>query len=140
MNIHISSGAVVYKIDNGVIKILLLFRKTTNSWHLPKGTQNEGETLEKTAIREVMEETGVEIKLIKYIGNLDSTYERDGVLIPKQTNYFLAVPISENIYKHDSEHDIVSFIDLENAIINLENFSLYEKEGEILKKLKPYLL
>ena len=129
-----------YKIENGVIKILLLFRNLTNSWHLPKGTQNKDETLEQTAIREVMEETGVEIKLIKYIGKLDSTYERDEVLIPKQTNYFLAVPISENIYNHDSEHDIVSFIDLETAIKNLENFSLYEKEGEILKKVTLNLL
>lgn len=140
MDTHISSGAIVYKVENGIIKVLLLFRNSTNSWHLPKGTQNTGETLEQTAIREIKEETGVEVELIKYIGKLDSTFIRDNFSIKKQTNYFLAIPISENFNVHDNEHDLISFIDLDKAISNLDNFSLYEKEGEILRIAKSHLI
>jgi 8-oxo-dGTP pyrophosphatase MutT (NUDIX family) len=140
MSVHISSGAIVYKKDNGVVKVLLLFRNRTNSWHLPKGTQNPGETLEQTALREIKEETGVDVKLIEHIGKLDSTYDRDNVLIKKETHYFLAIPINENLNEHDGEHDLISYLDFDKALSNLESFSLFEKEGEILRKAKPLLV
>lgn len=133
MNKHISSGAIVYKNESKRIEILLLHRKATDSWHLPKGTQNLGETLEQTSIREVKEETGLDIELIKYIGKLDSTYLRDGVNINKETNYFLARSIGGNIEIHDSEHDEVIFVDYSTALSRLEHFSLFEEEGKILK-------
>ena len=51
-------------------KILLLYKNFKNKyegWVLPKGTVEEGEDYKDTAIREVLEETGSEAKIIKYI-------------------------------------------------------------------------
>ena len=38
-------------------------------WALPKGTPRSGETFEQVALREVQEETGLEVRLIAYIGS-----------------------------------------------------------------------
>ena len=140
MNTHISSGAIVYKIENNVIKILLLHRKDKNSWHLPKGTKNPDEMIEQTAIREVKEETGLNITLGDYIGKLNSTYVRNNNEINKQTHYFLVKSFDGNLNIHDNEHDEVCFIEYPTAISYLESFSLYEKEAEILKKAKSHFV
>lgn len=63
----ISCGGVV--IFRG--KILLLYKNYRNryeGWVLPKGTVEEGEEYNETALREVREETGVSANIIKYVG------------------------------------------------------------------------
>lgn len=49
-----AAGGVVF---NKAKEVLLIFRK--GSWDLPKGKIDAGETTERAAIREVMEETGI---------------------------------------------------------------------------------
>ena len=57
MEKNVSCGGIV--IYRG--KILLLYKKVGNrsdGWVFPKGTVEEGETHEETALREVFEESG----------------------------------------------------------------------------------
>ena len=52
-------------------KILLLYKNYKNKyegWVLPKGTVEAGEEYRDTAAREVLEETGVNAQIIKYVG------------------------------------------------------------------------
>ena len=52
-------------------KILLLYKSYKNKyegWVLPKGTVEAGEEYKDTAAREVLEETGVDASIIKYVG------------------------------------------------------------------------
>lgn len=51
----IAAGGLVYNEHN---ELLLIFRR--GKWDLPKGKADDGETPEQTALREVMEETGVQ--------------------------------------------------------------------------------
>lgn len=43
-------------------------------WNLPGGFMEQGETAEQTAIREVKEETGLDVEPVEYLGSFASTY------------------------------------------------------------------
>lgn len=59
-NNTVSCGALVIRELNNEIQILLIKQfANRDRWGIPKGHQNEGESLEETAKREVFEETGV---------------------------------------------------------------------------------
>ena len=58
-----SCGAVVFTRINNEIKYLLI-RSLTGVYGFPKGHVEDGETEEETALREVREEVGLEVKLI----------------------------------------------------------------------------
>jgi 8-oxo-dGTP pyrophosphatase MutT (NUDIX family) len=74
-------------VRNGEEKYLFMFRRGV--WDLPKGKLDPGETMEHCAIREVMEETGIEgvimegPLLITY-----HTYDESGKHILKETHWF----------------------------------------------------
>ena len=58
MAIEITSGAVVYRKNNGEIEYLLLESQNKGHfWGFPKGDVEGNETLEETAKREIKEET-----------------------------------------------------------------------------------
>ncbi len=67
-----------------------LFIHRLGYWDLPKGKIEAGEKIQNAAIREVEEETGVKISLVKK--ELPSTYhiyEMEGQIILKRTYWFL---------------------------------------------------
>ena len=59
-----SCGAVVFRDINGEVKYLLIKNRRSAHWGFPKGHIEQGETLEQTALREVLEETGLHINII----------------------------------------------------------------------------
>ncbi|MFN8639038.1 MAG: NUDIX domain-containing protein [Dehalococcoidia bacterium] len=61
----VSAGGVVYRIRDGRGEIVLVARPGTNLFALPKGTPEGGESLEETAVREVCEETGLEVEIVE---------------------------------------------------------------------------
>jgi 8-oxo-dGTP pyrophosphatase MutT (NUDIX family) len=87
-----SSGAVVVGPDG---RILLLKRADEEIWGLPKGTVEPGETLEDTAIREVREETGMRVKLVRRLHDVRYSFywPPADVNYDKTVTYFLAEPI-----------------------------------------------
>lgn len=58
-----SCGAVVYRKKKGELEILLICHKNGGHWAFPKGHVEKGETDEETALREIREETGLQVKL-----------------------------------------------------------------------------
>ena len=58
----VAAGAVVVRRTNGG-EVLLVHRPKYDDWAWPKGKQDPGEHVTTTAVREVLEETGVEIRL-----------------------------------------------------------------------------
>ena len=65
------SGCVI--IEEG--KLLLLWKKKHNHYEFPGGKVNLGESLEEAARREVREEIGCEVDILKYVGYQDFTID-----------------------------------------------------------------
>ena len=56
-----SCGAIVYRKFHGNTEILLIKHVNSGHWSFPKGHVEFGETEVETALREVKEETGIDI-------------------------------------------------------------------------------
>ncbi len=84
----ISCGGVV--IYRG--KVLLLYKNIHHryeGWVLPKGTVEEGEEHEATALREVKEESNVDAKIIKYVGKSSYTFTVPEGDVSKDVHWYL---------------------------------------------------
>ncbi len=64
--LRIGSCAVIF--DESRKKVLLTKRADNGLWCLPGGKMESGETIEECCRREVMEETGLEVRLKRLIG------------------------------------------------------------------------
>jgi len=60
-----SAGGVLVDKTSG--KVLLIYKENTGEWLLPKGKMEKGELPEKTAKREIYEETGYKNKIKKFL-------------------------------------------------------------------------
>lgn len=79
-----AAGGVV--IDDG--NVLMISR--LGKWDFPKGKQEIGESVELTAQREVMEETGLKaVELVKQLPDTWHTYWLNNELILKRSCWFL---------------------------------------------------
>lgn len=73
-------------------KILLLYKNYRNKyegWVLPKGTVEQGESHEETALREVKEESGAIGKIMKYIGKSQYTFNVPNDTVNKNVHWYL---------------------------------------------------
>lgn len=73
-------------------KILLLYKNIRNryeGWVFPKGTVEEGETFEETALREVKEESGANARIVSYIGTSQYTFNTAQEEIQKNVHWYL---------------------------------------------------
>lgn len=83
-----AAGGFVVRQRNGDLEVLLILRK--GEWDLPKGKQDDGETIEACALREVGEEIGVDaLHLGPSLGTTLHGYERDGAYHVKTTHWYL---------------------------------------------------
>ena len=82
-----SCGALVYKWEGQTPCLLLLKHKFGGHWSFPKGHVEPGETEIETALREVREETGLELSLQE--GFRESVEYFPKPYIKKQVVYFL---------------------------------------------------
>jgi 8-oxo-dGTP pyrophosphatase MutT (NUDIX family) len=107
---------------------------------LPKGTQVEGETLIETALREIKEETGVEVKEVCQLGNQYSTYIKYDSIIPKKTHYYLMRYTGGKIRISDGEHNEIYWKPIDIAIELLDRTDIgFEEEATIVMKAKELL-
>ncbi len=85
----VSSGAAVFNAEG---RILLLRRADEGLWCLPKGTQEPGESLHETALREVREETGLTVRLLAPLKEVRYGFysPSDDTNVDKRVAYFLA--------------------------------------------------
>lgn len=109
----IAAGGVVWRRDiEGDVEVLLVHRPRYGDWSLPKGKVEEGEALISCAYREILEETGLNIKLGPYVGSVEY-YVPDGL---KHVAYWSASLIEDHSSFHANEEvDQLIWLDVESA-------------------------
>ena len=107
-----SCGAVIYKVENGKVYYLLL-KMNYGHTSLCKGHQEEGESDEETAIREIKEETSLDVKL-------DTSFN-DSSLTPKDD--------------HDEEVASFEWCDYEEALFKIT----YDSDRNVVKKAEAHI-
>ena len=95
--------------------MLIVHRKKWNDWSLPKGKVELGESIPTAAVREVLEETGVRVRLG---GPLDLV-RYDTPAGPKTVHYWSGTPISAVRRAPDHEVDVVSWLPVRAATARL---------------------
>jgi 8-oxo-dGTP pyrophosphatase MutT (NUDIX family) len=85
------------------------------TWTLPKGTPLPGESREETAVREVGEETGLEVRIAGPLAPIRYTFVQAGTRIHKTVHYFLMEPTGGDLARHDHEFADVRWVDFADA-------------------------
>lgn len=85
------------------------------TWTLPKGTPDPGETTEQTALREVGEETGLEVRILEPLGSIEYDFVQDGTRIHKTVHYYLMEPTGGDLSRHDAEFERVRWVPFDEA-------------------------
>ena len=118
-----------------VVEVALVGRSQSGLWALPKGTPQAGETVEQVAVREAQEETGLQVRLIAYIGSITYSFTRDSVHYRKQVRHFLLEAIGGDTSLHDHEYDVVEWFSIHEASRHLT----YRNEVHILDQAEDML-
>jgi 8-oxo-dGTP pyrophosphatase MutT (NUDIX family) len=92
MEREFSAGGVLVRSIKGVPHVAAIRPqgKPAGVWALPKGNLDPGERPDETAVREVLEETGVSGRLVEKLGDVKYTYSRPGgVRVFKIVSFYL---------------------------------------------------
>ncbi len=133
-----SCGGIVLRNVDGVTEICLGRRqramgRSGTTWTLPKGTPNDGETAEETALREVAEETGLDVRILAPVGAIEYFFSQGGERIHKTVHYFLMEAIGGSLEAHDHEFDEVRWMPVDEA----RRLMTFETERQIVEEALP---
>lgn len=87
--VEYSAGGVVFRRTENGLQVQLI-QDRYGKISLPKGKMEAGETIEETALREIVEETGIVGKIIKPIDQIKYQYQHDVKgKVNKEVHYYL---------------------------------------------------
>ena len=131
---YIEAAGGIVTLPDG--RILLIER--LGKWDLPKGKVEKGETLQETAIREVVEECGLK-ETPKITGELTHTfhtYHRNGRHILKHTAWFTMLYEGDDALHPQSSEDITQAVWLPPNRLNIVLQNTYESIKSVFNSYK----
>jgi 8-oxo-dGTP pyrophosphatase MutT (NUDIX family) len=134
----VSCGGIVVRTGSNGLELVLGRRRRddgSSAWSLPKGTPSGGESIEQTALREVTEETGLEVRIVGPVGQIEYYFMQRGERIHKTVHYFLMEPAGGDVSRHDHEFDEVRWVPVEEA----RTLMSYPTEREIVEQALPQI-
>lgn len=131
MTREFSAGGIVLKEGQVLlIKNAALRDPKKAYWGFPKGHINSGEKSEAAAVREIKEETDIEAKVVKKLGDSRYIFTKDGEKVFKVVVYFLLRYVSGEPKPQDLEVLELNWYDPEEALKLLS----FKKDKEMLEQ------
>ena len=128
-----SCGAIVYRKFHGNIELLLIKNQNGGHWSFPKGHVEGAETEEETAVREIMEETGISVILytsfrhvITYAPKKETT---------KDVVYFLARAVTYDYTPQEEEIAQIKWVEINHAATLLS----YDNDRQLVSQAKEQI-
>ena len=152
----VSAGGVVYRQREGQIETVLCGWITSKAgqsghgdgkseaqtedvrWSLAKGTPDAGETMEETALREVREETGLEVVMQEQISSITYWFadRENAVRFHKTVHFYLMAPVGGDVSLHDPEFDVVRWFPMDEAL----NILIYPNETTVMRQANELII
>ena len=127
-----SCGAVVYKMADGT-PLFLIEHMALGHTSIPKGHVEDGETEEQTAIREIKEETNLDVVMDTRFRHTISYWPAPGIL--KDVVFFIAEAASDSLINQECEVSALEWLPYEMAYAAMT----YDTDRETLAAAKEYL-
>lgn len=134
MSFEKSCGAIVYRKSHGNTEILLIKHIRSEAWSFPKGHMEENEQEVQTAIREIKEETNIDVVIDdpNFRQSVEYSPRRD---VTKQVVFFLARAVSFDCIPQEEEISDVRWVEIGQAAALM----IYDNDRVLVNKARAYL-
>jgi len=122
--VRAGGGIVTRWNPEGWLEVVVVHRPVREDWSFPKGKLEPGESFEEGAIREVLEETGLQCRPGRFVGH---TSYRDRKDRPKIVAYWLMEPVG-GVFRANDEVDELRWVTVADADALLS----YDRDRELL--------
>lgn len=123
MNKELSSGAIIYRKENGKPYFLIIYSERNKIWCFPKGHIESGEDEGYAAIREIEEETGIKDMVFVNGFRVEDVYSAkssrgpyDGTVIEKHSIYFLCETKTKKVMVDSQEISDYKWVSFDDAV------------------------
>lgn len=128
-----SCGAIVYKIENNSVYLLMVMHLNGGHWSFPKGHVENGETEGETALREIKEETNLDVRLDTSFRHVVTYSPKSGVM--KDVVYFAATSLNEDFIPQKEEISKIKWVNLNDA----DKTVTFDNDKNLVKIFKEYI-
>jgi len=125
-----SCGGVIYRRSHGNLEFLLIRHVNSGHWSFPKGHVEDGETEEETALREIKEETGLDVILDTSFREIVSYSPKKDTM--KDVVYFIGTARSSELKLQKEEVSEAKWVDFGHAASLLT----YENDRAMIGKVR----
>lgn len=124
-----SAGGVIFRRHAGAVDVALVGQRSPERWQLPKGTPHKNEPREQAALREAQEETGLVVRLVCPLDEIQYWFAVGGQRHFKTVVFYLMEAIGGDTAQHDAEYELAEWFPLDRALTSLA----FENEVEIVR-------
>ena len=127
----IAAGGIIF--DKG--KVLIIQRAPDDDafpglWELPSGKKEPLEKIADTCIREVKEETGIDVEVVDIVSTFNFLVEKPTETRHVTETVFLTKPIGPTEVKLSSEHQKFAWV----SANEIDNYNITEETKGIIRK------
>lgn len=127
MKFEKSCGAIIIRKNNNIVETLLI-RMLGGHWSYPKGHVEQNETEIETALREIKEETNLDVIIDTRFREITTYSPKVDVI--KDVIFYLAIAKTNDVKIQETEVSEYMWININEAF----NIITFEEDKKILKK------